>query len=59
LAKMYDRHEFKETPEGLEITNTITVKGILGFLWVKLVAKKIAEALPSDMQKQIETASQL
>lgn len=59
LAKMYDKHEFKETPNGLKITNTITVKGILGFLWVKLVAKKIAEALPTDMQRQIETASKL
>ncbi len=59
LAKMYDKHEFKETPEGLEITNTITVKGLLSFLWVKLVAKKIAESLPSDMEKQIETASLL
>jgi len=59
LAKMYDEHLFEETTQGLKITNTITVKGILGFLWVKIVAKKIADALPTDMQHQIKTASKL
>ena len=59
LAKMYDNHLFEETPNGLKITNTITVKGILGFLWVKIVAQKIADALPVDMQEQIIAASKL
>lgn len=59
LARMYDDHLFVETANGLEITNTITVKGLLGFLWVKLVAKKIADALPADMQTQIKTAAKL
>jgi hypothetical protein len=59
LAKMYDEHLFEETTQGLKITNTITVKGILGFLWVKIVAKKLADALPTDMQQQIKTASKL
>jgi hypothetical protein len=59
LAKMYDNHIFEETTSGLKITNTITVKGILGFLWVKLVAKKIAEALPEDMATQINAAGKL
>lgn len=59
LAKMYDEHLFEETPDGLKITNTITVKGILGFLWVKLVAKKIVDALPVDVQQQIKAASRL
>ena len=59
LAKMYDQHVFEETPEGLRITNTITVKGLLSFLWVKLVAENIVNALPRDVQKQIETASKL
>ena len=57
LAKMYDEHTFEDTAEGLKITNTITVKGLLGFLWVKIVAKKIADALPVDMQEQIKVAS--
>ncbi len=59
LAKMYDEHTFEETPQGLKITNTITVKGILGFLWRKMVAQKIVDALPNDMQTQIKTASKL
>jgi hypothetical protein len=59
LAKMYDEHLFEETPEGLKITNIITVKGLLGFLWVKLVAKKIVDALPVDVQEQIKAASNL
>jgi len=59
LAKMYDNHQFEETPDGLKITNTITVTGILGFLWKKIVAQKIVDALPTDMQEQIKAASKL
>jgi len=59
LAQMYDNHLFEETSNGLKITNTITMKGLLGFLWVKIVAQKIADALPTDMQEQIEAASKL
>jgi hypothetical protein len=59
LAKMYDEHLFEETENGLKITNIITVKGILSFLWVKLVAKKIVDALPVDVQEQIKAASKL
>jgi hypothetical protein len=59
LAKMYDNHTFEETKDGLKITNTITVKGILGFLWIKIVAQKIVDALPTDMKEQIKAASKL
>ncbi len=59
LAKMYDKHTFEETQEGLKITNTITVKGVLGFLWRKIVAQKIVDALPEDMQTQIKAAKSL
>lgn len=59
LAKMYDNHQFEETPDGLKITNTISVKGILAFVWVKLVAQNIVKALPVDIAKQIEAASKL
>ncbi len=59
FAKMYDNHSFEETPNGLRITNTISVKGILSFVWIKLVAQNIINALPIDMKKQIETASKL
>lgn len=56
LAKMYGDHTFEETPEGLKITTTMKVEGLLGFIWRKLVAQKIVDALPADMQHQIETA---
>lgn len=56
LAKMYDNHTFEETPTGLKITNTISVKGILSFVWIKLVAQKMVDALPGDMMKQVEAA---
>jgi hypothetical protein len=56
---MYDEHIFEETEDGLKITNIITVKGLLSFLWVKLVAKKIVDSLPLDVQEQIKAASKL
>lgn len=59
LAKMTGDHLFEETPEGLKITNTLSVSGLLGFLWIKLVAKKIADAMPEEMRLQAETASRL
>ena len=37
----------------------MTVKGILSFLWVKIVAKKIVDSLPEDMQQQIKTAKNI
>ena len=59
LAKMYDEHTFEETANGLKITNTITVTGILGFLWRKLVAQNIVANLPKDMEQQIKSARSL
>ena len=56
LAKMYDEHIFEETSEGLKMTNIITVQGILGFLWVKLVAKNLADTMLEHMKIQIEVA---
>lgn len=59
LAKMYGSHVFEETPDGLKITITMSVKGILSFLWVKIVAEDIVKGLPEDVKKQIATASKL
>jgi hypothetical protein len=57
LAKMYGEHIFEETAEGLKITITMSVKGILSFLWVKLVAQKIVDDLPIDMLAQVKAAA--
>jgi len=59
LAKMYGSHVFEETPDGLKITITMSVKGILAFLWVKIVAQDIVKGLPEDVKKQIKTAGKL
>jgi len=56
LSKMYGEHTFEETTEGLKLTTRMTVKGILSFLWVKIVAQKIVDNLAEDMQQQIKTA---
>jgi hypothetical protein len=40
----------------LRITNTITVTGMLRFLWVKLIAKKVADAMPHQMDALVALA---
>ncbi len=59
LASMVDEHILEETNEGLKFTNTISVTGILSLLWIKLVAQKIANDMPRDMQKQVQAAGKL
>lgn len=59
LAKMYGEHTFEETPDGLKITTTMTLKGILTPLWRKLVAQDIVDKLPVEMPEQVKFASKL
>jgi hypothetical protein len=59
LAKMYGEHVFEDTTEGLKMTTTMKVEGILGFLWRKLVAQDIVNALPVEMEAQVKLASKL
>ncbi|HEY9258681.1 SRPBCC family protein [Chitinophaga sp.] len=59
LAKMYGEHTFEDTPEGLKLTVTMTVSGVLGFLWKKIVAQDIVNHLPEEMQNQVRVASKL
>ena len=59
LAKMYGEHTFEETPEGLRVTTTMRVVGLLGFLWRKIVAQKIVDDLPKDIAIQIEAAKKI
>ncbi len=58
-AKMYDDHKFEETPDGLKITNTISVEGPLSFFWIKIVAQNLVDSLPKDMEIQIKSATKL
>ena len=59
LAKMYYDHIIEETPDGLKITSTITMTGLLCLLWVQLVVKKIAATMASHVEEQIKVASKL
>ena len=55
-AKMYDTHELEETGEGLRLTNTLIVTGPLKYLWIKLVAQNVADAVPEEMEALVERA---
>ena len=59
LAKMYGTHLFEDTLEGLKITTTMKVEGLLSFLWIKLVPQGIVDTLPIEMEAQIKYASKL
>jgi len=48
-VKMWDTHSLEQTPEGLKITNTVRVTGPLRWLWVKLVAKNVADTSPAQL----------
>lgn len=55
-AVMYDDHQLEETPEGLHITNIISVTGLMSWLWVKLVAKKVFESIPPNLDSLVALA---
>jgi hypothetical protein len=53
-ASMYDLHELEDTPAGLVMKNTLMVKGFLSFLWIKLVAQKVADSVPEEMDALVQ-----
>ncbi len=55
-ASMYDIHELEETSAGVRITNTIKVTGILRFIWVRLVARNVANSVPSQTDALVNYA---
>lgn len=55
-AMMYDTHGLEDTPEGLKITNTLVVTGILKWLWIKLVAQNVADSVPEETEALIKLA---
>jgi hypothetical protein len=52
-ARMYDTHAIEETPEGLRITNTMVVTGPLKWLWIKLVAQRVAATIEEETEALI------
>lgn len=55
-AKMYDTHSMEETSEGLKLTNTLVVTGLLKWLWIKLVAQNVADSVPEEMEALVKLA---
>lgn len=55
-ARMYDTHALEETPDGLKLTNKLVVTGPLRWLWIKLVAQKVAGTVPDEMEHLVELA---
>lgn len=53
-ARMYDTHELEETAQGLKIKNIVFVEGFLGFIWTRLVAKKIANTIPKKIDLLVQ-----
>jgi hypothetical protein len=49
LARMVDVHEMRDTPEGLELTSTLSMHGPLAALWVRLVGAGVASSVPEQM----------
>jgi len=54
-AKMYGNHTIEEVEGGIKLTVTMSVKGLLSLVWVKLVAKKIA----ANSQDQLDRIARL
>ncbi len=55
-AKMYDTHAMEETPDGLKLTNTLVVTGLLKWLWIKLVAQNVADTVPAETEALVKLA---
>lgn len=55
-AKMWGMHTVRETDEGLELTVTMKVSGILSFLWIYLVARGIVAAIPEQLDNLVKYA---
>lgn len=56
LAKMYGEHWYEDTPQGLKVTVTMTITGLLSGLWYKLVMKDIVQRQPEEIKTQIAEA---
>lgn len=55
-AKMYDTHAMEETPDGLLLSNTLVVTGPLKWLWIKLVARNVADTVPGEADALVNLA---
>lgn len=56
LARMYGSHEFFVHGDELEIKTTMSIEGWLAFVWRKLVAEGVANAMEEQTDHLIERA---
>jgi hypothetical protein len=56
-AKMFDTHSMEEQENGVLLTNKLVVTGPLKWLWIKLVAKGVADTVPGEMDALVNLAS--
>ena len=56
FAKLYGIHFMKQTEEGLQITVSIKITGLLGFLLRKIIGEKVAADVPAQTQELIKLA---
>lgn len=55
-ARMYDTHKLEETKDGLRLSNKLVVLGPLKWVWIVLVAKKVAEGVPEETDALVNLA---
>jgi len=58
-AKMFDTHAMEDTKEGLRLINTLVVVGPLKWLWIKLVAKHVANTVMDETEALIKLAREM
>lgn len=57
FARMYGIHDVEELPGGITLRITIRLEGPLAWLWRRLVAQKIADEAPAQMDALARKAS--
>ena len=57
FARLYGSHRMEKTLEGLKITTSIKVEGLLGWFLRKLVAEKVAAEVPEQTAMLLKLAA--
>lgn len=53
-AKMKFLHYFAQTPDGVRITVELSIWGILGFLWKKIIGEEQAKGMEKEILRFVE-----
>lgn len=53
---MYDTHAMEVKDDGVLLSNKLVVTGILKLLWIKLVAKNVADTVSDEMDSLVNLA---